>query len=370
MKNYDVVVVGAGPAGLGVAIALIQAGVQRFTVLERNAIGASFLRWPREMRFITPSFDSAAYGQPDLNAIHPMTSPAFSLSTEHPTGVDYARYLKMAAGHFEVPVKTGIEVSGLKRSREKFEIATSKGTYRSRFVVWALGEFQYPRRNGIPGAEIALHNSSVSSWKDLSRLPSVIIGAYESGTDAAIHIAELGQKVTLFDAADRWTSRSGDPSEILSPYTRERLAKYQRMGLVEMVAKRVEAITSEDSGYLVYAGGQTYRSEAKPILATGFDGGLRLIEDAFDWNNGDAVVNEQDESTRVSGLFLAGPQLRHVYRDKKIIFCFIYKFRGRFPVVAQAIGQRLGLDTAPLDAYRKSNMFLDDLSCCAESCAC
>ena len=58
VKTYDVVVVGGGAAGLGVAIALMHAGIEDFVVLERHTVGASFAAWPEETRFITPSFPS------------------------------------------------------------------------------------------------------------------------------------------------------------------------------------------------------------------------------------------------------------------------------------------------------------------------
>lgn len=42
----DVVVVGGGAAGVGVAIALKHAGIENFVVLDRNTVGASFAAWP------------------------------------------------------------------------------------------------------------------------------------------------------------------------------------------------------------------------------------------------------------------------------------------------------------------------------------
>ena len=53
---YDVVVVGAGAAGVGVAVALKHAGIENFVVSERHTVGASFASWPAETRFITPSY--------------------------------------------------------------------------------------------------------------------------------------------------------------------------------------------------------------------------------------------------------------------------------------------------------------------------
>src|SRR5437660_10363024 len=93
-------IVGAGAAGIGTAIILQELGIERFAVLERHDVGASFARWPKEMRFITPSFTSNAFGLLDLNAVALNTSPAYTIQREHPTGAEYAEYLQVLAGHF------------------------------------------------------------------------------------------------------------------------------------------------------------------------------------------------------------------------------------------------------------------------------
>uniref|UniRef100_UPI001C2FF9A0 NAD(P)-binding domain-containing protein n=1 Tax=Pantoea sp. GbtcB22 TaxID=2824767 RepID=UPI001C2FF9A0 len=54
----DVIIVGAGPAGVGIAATLRQIGVQDVLIIDRYEIGASFIRWPAETRFIPPSFYS------------------------------------------------------------------------------------------------------------------------------------------------------------------------------------------------------------------------------------------------------------------------------------------------------------------------
>ncbi len=83
---------------------------------------------------------------------------------------------------------------------------------------------------------------------------------------------------------------------------------------------------------------------------------------------------EGDESTLTPGLFVVGSSVRH----GNLIFCFIYKFRQRFAVVANAIAnkeseplaQRLGINPTPLQAYRQAGLFLDYLSCCTNDCVC
>ena len=73
--SAEVLIVGAGPAGIGVATALKTAGVTDMLVVDAREIGASFLNWPRQMSFLTPSFHSNSFGLTDLNSIDPETSP-------------------------------------------------------------------------------------------------------------------------------------------------------------------------------------------------------------------------------------------------------------------------------------------------------
>lgn len=97
-EPFDVIIVGAGAAGVGVAIALGQAGIENLLLVDRDTVGSSFASWPEETRFITPSFPSNSIGMLDLNSIAIGVSPAFSMRVEHPTGQEYASHLQDLAG--------------------------------------------------------------------------------------------------------------------------------------------------------------------------------------------------------------------------------------------------------------------------------
>ena len=111
-----------------------------------------------------------------------------------------------------------------------------------------------------------------------------------------------------------------------------------------------------------------------PVLCTGFTGSA-AASGLFDLASEDdeakgclcraPMLTQNDESTKVPGVFLVGPSVSH----GGLSFCFVYKFRQRFGIVSNAICQGLGYDTAAAVAEcRKTNMFLDDLSCCEGSC--
>ncbi|MDG5817779.1 NAD(P)/FAD-dependent oxidoreductase [Natronococcus sp. A-GB7] len=390
--SLEVAVVGAGPAGIGTAVALERLDVD-YAVLERDRIGASFRSWPEEMRLLTPSFPANAFGVRDLNAVTVDTSPALALDCEHPTGKQYAEYLEAIAEFHELPVETGIDVKSVAPRRggetEEFVLETDEGATRARYVVWAAGQYQYPSSGALEGATQGVHVANVDSWAEYATRASstesagtngiaadgagavaetvsdvAVVGGAESGIDAALGLAEAGRSVTVLDDEGTWQFRSPDPSEVLSPRTNERLETALEDGApIELVADaRVAGIEREEGdGYVVTTtDGDRVRSRAPPVLATGFEGSLAVVDDLFAFDGELPDLTDRDESTETPGLFLAGPQVAH--NDQQ--FCFIYKFRQRFAVVAEELGERLGVDTDPLEAYREKRMVLEDLDCC------
>ena len=113
-----------------------------------------------------------------------------------------------------------------------------------------------------------------------------------------------------------------------------------------------------------------------PVLCTGFEGSVASVaQDLFDLADGSGgakgclagapVLTEEDESTKVPGVFLVGPSVVH----GELSFCFIYKFRQRFGIVADAICRGLGRDTrSAVQSLRVTDMYMDDLSCCESTC--
>jgi cation diffusion facilitator CzcD-associated flavoprotein CzcO len=399
-EKVDVVVVGAGAAGVrtGVALSMLDLDVR---IIERDEIGASFRQWPDEMRFITPSFPSNSFGLTDLNAVTPNSSPAFTLDREHPSGEEYADYLEATAEFFELPVETGVEVQEIQplaatdtsqpptavdggesispAADSGFLLETTTGPIHSEHVVWAAGQFGAPRTDLFAGSEHCIHNSEIESWNDHATASGddefLIIGGYESGVDAAVGLHEAGCSVHVLDRSQPWVERDPDPSEVLSPYTLERFHAIADSDRLTLSGNRtVEAVRQTDGGQfavetrsLLDDTTEEYTVGTPPILATGFETNLGPAESLFPVDDRTVQLTDRDESASTSGLFLAGPDVTH----NGVKFCFIYKFRARFPVIAETIGERLGVDTDPLDVYREQNMFLEDLSCCEpDMCDC
>ncbi|MBN13261.1 MAG: monooxygenase [Opitutaceae bacterium] len=367
---FDVAIVGAGPAGLGCALALQEVGVERLVVLDSQKVGASFERWPEEMRLITPSFHSNPFFATDLNAVSPRTSPGDLFGTEHLSGKQYAAYLAAVVEHYALPVREHCPVHQLRSYFDGFELEVHGETIRASFVIWATGEFSFPDVEPFPGADLCRIASQVGSWKELEGDDFAVIGGYESGMDAAYHLAARGSKVKVLSRGEPWKIDDPDPSVALSPFTKERLGRIARAlpECIELHGEReVIEVVRDNEGYRVMTlDGDSVVSSQAPILATGFESGIkRQIASFFEWEGEKPVFSEVDSSTLYPNLFYSGPSL--VHRDSK--FCFIYKFRARFGVIAREIGERLELDVSNLLDWEKRGFLIEDLDCCVD-CKC
>ncbi|RUW29435.1 NAD(P)-binding domain-containing protein, partial [Mesorhizobium sp. M1E.F.Ca.ET.041.01.1.1] len=158
MKRADVVIVGAGQAGLALSHCLGRTGVEH-AVLERGRIGE---RWRsqswRSLRLLTPNWLNALPGSPyqgdDPDGF--MDKHAFVAS------------LEAHAGRWQAPVECGIEVFSSRRTGDGFALETSAGAWSAKAVVVATGHCDRP---SIPfateGEPLGIHASQYRSPGEL-----------------------------------------------------------------------------------------------------------------------------------------------------------------------------------------------------------
>ncbi|MEM1132822.1 MAG: NAD(P)-binding domain-containing protein [Pseudomonadota bacterium] len=355
MDTYPVVIIGAGPAGIGIGALLSQCAVPAL-ILERGRIGESMKRWPKETRFISPSFTGNFFGAVDLNAITPDSSPAFGMQTEHPSGVQYMDYLEDVADIHKLDIEEGVEVLDFEvQDNGMILLTTSEGDVQCHALIWAGGEFQYKKT--IP------HTIRVGeSYKALPQGHHVIIGGAESGMETAYNLVKNGSTVSVVDPSAPWATRVSDSSYGLSPFTFSRVRFLEKSEKAEFIPEAAEEITDKT----VRTQSRVLNLEHPAIDATGFDIQQSLAGKLFDFKDGHPALTEHDESTIHKNVYLVGPNVQH----DKAIFCFIYKYRQRFAVIVNEMLRRWETQSPMIADYAAKGFFLDDLSCCDGECEC
>jgi putative flavoprotein involved in K+ transport len=181
-ERIETVIVGGGQAGLSTGYHLGRRGVP-FVILEANErIGDSWReRWD-SLRLFTP----ARY-----NALPGSTFPAPGWSFPGKDAV--ADYFEHYAAQFDLPVRTGVRVTGLSRLQDRYIVAANGRRFEADRVVVASGAYQRPRVPGFaaeldPGI-VQLHSSAYRHPAQLQDGGVLVVGAANSGAEIALEVA-------------------------------------------------------------------------------------------------------------------------------------------------------------------------------------
>ncbi len=180
-EHFDVVVIGAGQAGLSVGFHLAKRGL-RFVILDGGErIGDSWRqRWDSLRLFTAARYDG-------LDGMPFPSEPSY-----FPTKGEMADYLESYAQKFELPVRLRTRVKHLSRRGELYVVATADGTIEADQIVVAMASYQ---RQDVPSfaSELAPNIVQVrsSEYKSPAQLvpgPVLVTGAGNSGSELAMEL--------------------------------------------------------------------------------------------------------------------------------------------------------------------------------------
>ncbi len=183
--DTDVLVVGAGPAGLAVAACLRKQGVEPLVVDRGSTVGESWLRRYERLHLHTPRVQSA------LPGLRIPRSSGRWVSKD-----DMAEYLRRYAAHHGIEPRFGTEVQRLERADGSWTAVTGDGKLTAPQVVVASGynsspvEPSWPGQDGFPGT--LLHASRYSSPEPYRGRDVIVVGAGNTGAEIAADLAETG----------------------------------------------------------------------------------------------------------------------------------------------------------------------------------
>jgi thioredoxin reductase (NADPH) len=195
MSVYDLVIVGAGPAGLAASIAAQGHGL-RHAVLEKGAVVNTILHFPLQMVFFTT---------PELLEIGNLP---FVTPYEKPTRAEALRYYRRVIDTFQLPIELGQTVSSVAREGELFVVATTTDdgprTWTARTVVIATGAYDLPNRMEIPGEDLPHVSHYYTEAHPYFRKNVVVVGGANSTADAALEMYRAGVAVTIVHRGEDW----------------------------------------------------------------------------------------------------------------------------------------------------------------------
>ena len=190
----DVAVVGAGPIGIELAVALKRAGVE-YVQLDAKQVGFTMSWWAPQTKWFSSNDRIAIAGV-----------PLQTWDQGKSTREEYLAYLRRIVIEFDLPVRTYEPVTDVKKLADgRFELTTRPGGRESgataivlaRHVVFATGGTDYPRRLNIPGEDLPHVSHYFTDPHTYFRKRLLVVGGRNSAVEAALRCHVAGAKVSV-----------------------------------------------------------------------------------------------------------------------------------------------------------------------------
>jgi thioredoxin reductase (NADPH) len=292
---YDILIIGAGPAGISMAVEARAAGVDpaRLLVLEKAPEHSfSLKKYYPEEKLVTANykgFEAACTGvmcMPDL-------SKAETIS-----------YLDRTLREYDIPVRYQERVHSIYRheGEQRFTVDSDKGTYETRTIAIAIGILGKPNKPDYPLPR-TLKNRLLF---DVTSVPLqdadvLVIGGGDSASEYAQYLVQRGNRVTLSYRRTEFTRMNDINRESLSALT-------QRGEVTLLLGSTIEKVTDEEGRVQVHYREPSFPTRTHDYVVYALGGStpenfLKTSGIAF---NGDSPHLQAGYETSVPGLFLVG----------------------------------------------------------------
>src|SRR5882762_9465037 len=180
---YDVLVIGAGPAGISASLRAIEQKLNYVTV-ERDEIGGTVAKYPRQKLVMTSPVNFPMYGKFKKTELSKENLLAF-----------WDKVLHRA----DFKVRTGQKVDDIKRGEEGiFTVITPSEQFRAYAVMLALGRTGTPRKLGVKGEDLPKVMYRLIEADHYVNKRILVVGGGDSAVEAAMGLAhQVGNTVTL-----------------------------------------------------------------------------------------------------------------------------------------------------------------------------
>lgn len=180
--DVDVIVAGAGPAGMAASLALKARNI-RYLTLEQDEIGGSLLHYPRGKLVLTSPVELPLFGKMKVGEIKKE---------------DLLALWRRIAGTYALNIKTRTKLDAVRKEGDVFFVRAGAEEWRAKNVILALGRRGSPRKLGVAGESLAKVAYRLIEAERITDSRVLVVGGGDSAVEAAVALArQRGNGVTL-----------------------------------------------------------------------------------------------------------------------------------------------------------------------------
>lgn len=186
---YQAAIVGAGPIGIEIAVAMKQAGID-YLHFDAKQIGHTISWYAPQTRFFSSNERIAIAGVP-------LVTPDQQKATRE----QYLAYLRSVVEQFDLPIHTYEPVIDIERQTDHFRLTTrtqaGEKTYQAGRLILATGGTDRPRMLGVEGEHLPHVSHYLADPHQYFRKKVLIVGGKNSAVEAALRCHHVGARVTF-----------------------------------------------------------------------------------------------------------------------------------------------------------------------------
>ena len=180
---YDLVIVGAGPAGIAASLTARKHGL-RFLTLEQDTLGGTVFTFPRSKVVMTAPMDLPLYGKVKL--YETSKTELLDLWNE-------------VLGKNDISIRENSKVEYIARANDLIILETLRGDkYPARHVLLAIGRRGSPRKLGIPGETMDKVAYRLLEPEAISGKKIVVVGGGDSAVESALLLADQNEVMLAY----------------------------------------------------------------------------------------------------------------------------------------------------------------------------
>ncbi len=172
--RLDVLIVGAGPAGFAASLAAKEKGL-RYLTIEQETFGGTVSHFPRGKLVMTAPAKLPIIGKMQFREVQKETLLGFWNEAREKAGLELS---------YEE------QLLGVDKDGDGFIAKTSKGTYKTRAILLAIGRRGTPRKLGVPGEESSKVIYRLADPEQFAGKRVLVVGGGDSALEAAATVAE------------------------------------------------------------------------------------------------------------------------------------------------------------------------------------
>jgi len=265
-NSFDLIIIGAGPAGLSAAEAANCEGLT-YLVIEQGTIADTIRQYP---------VGRTMFSTPNEVEMHEGTLKPVR---EKPTREELlSHYIHFVLDH-DLRVNTAEEVVDVAgNDNDGFIIRTDRDQYRASRVLFAIGAMAKPRRLNAPGEEFAkVHHHFVEPYPYV-RKDALVVGGGNSAAEAALFLSEEGARTTMAIWREDWENR--DPKAgAMKHWVRNPLEQEIAAGRLRVVLyKEIDEITEHEVTIKTETGESLIIPNDVVFVLVGSDADLTLLK--------------------------------------------------------------------------------------------